>query len=175
MNVELRQIVSKHGYALVAQYQPELETVEAVSLLGSVLTLEGFSAVQELRPHAKSSAPPNTYSGSFGTGEFPMHTDLAHWAVPLQSAIKKESRVVVHRLFHAPDLAKPHKHHKRCTYTHPQPSQIIRTQGRYVVSRSTQCIFQQQHKTPRPYSKKNLILQSHAPSQGGVGKKFLFL
>lgn len=82
MNVALRQIVSEHGYALIAQHKPELETIDAISLLGSVLTLEGFSAVQELRPHARSSVPPNTYSGNFGTGEFPMHTDLAHWSVP---------------------------------------------------------------------------------------------
>ncbi len=82
MNVALRQIVFEQGYALIAQHEPELETVEAVSLLGSVLTLNGFCTVQELRPYAKLSAPPNTYSGNFGTGEFPMHTDLAHWAVP---------------------------------------------------------------------------------------------
>lgn len=82
MSVALRQIVSEHGYVLIAQHKPELGTVEAVSLLGTILTLMGFSVVQELRPHAKSSAPPNTYSGNFGMGEFPMHTDLAHWAVP---------------------------------------------------------------------------------------------
>jgi hypothetical protein len=82
MSVPLRQIVSEHGYAFIEQHQPELKTVEAVSSLGSVLTLEGFSVVQELRPHAKSNATPNTYSGNFGIGEFPMHTDLAHWASP---------------------------------------------------------------------------------------------
>lgn len=82
MSIAIRQIISERGYALIARHRPELKTLDAVSLLGCVLTLEGFSAVQELRPHAKSSAPPNTYSGNFGTGEFPMHTDLAHWAVP---------------------------------------------------------------------------------------------
>lgn len=82
MSTALRQIVTAHGYALIAQHRPELGTVEAVSLLGSVLTLEGFSTVQELRPRVASSAPPNTYSGNFGTDVFPMHTDLAHWAVP---------------------------------------------------------------------------------------------
>lgn len=82
MNVAIRRMVSECGYALIAQHKPELGTVEAISLLGEVLTLDGFSAVQELRPHAKSNAPPNTYSGNFGTGEFPMHTDLAHWAIP---------------------------------------------------------------------------------------------
>ncbi|MHB1331048.1 MAG: TauD/TfdA family dioxygenase [Sulfuriferula sp.] len=82
MSISIRQIVSERGYAFIARHKPELKTIDAVSLLGCALTLEGFSAVQELRPHAKSSAPPNTYSGNFGTGEFPMHTDLAHWAVP---------------------------------------------------------------------------------------------
>lgn len=82
MSMDIRQIVSERGYALIARHKPELKTVDAVSLLGRVLTLEGFSAIQELRPRAKSDAPPNTYSGNFGTGEFPMHTDLAHWAVP---------------------------------------------------------------------------------------------
>lgn len=82
MSVALRQIVSEQGYALITQHMPDIKTIDAISLLGSVLTLEGFSAVQELRPHVKSSAPPNTYSGNFGTGEFPMHTDLAHWYVP---------------------------------------------------------------------------------------------
>lgn len=82
MSVTLQKTVSEHGYALVVQHRPELEIVKAISLLGSVLTLNGFSTVQELRPHAKASAAPNIYSGNFGMGEFPMHTDLAHWAVP---------------------------------------------------------------------------------------------
>jgi len=82
MSISIRQIVSEHGYAFIERHKPELKTIDAVSLLGCVLTLDGFSAVQELRPHAKLSMPPNTYSGNFGTGEFPMHTDLAHWAVP---------------------------------------------------------------------------------------------
>lgn len=82
MSIAIRQIVSERGYALIACHKPELKTIDAVSLLGCVLTLDGFAAVQELRPHTKSSSPPNTYSGNFGTGEFPMHTDLAHWTVP---------------------------------------------------------------------------------------------
>jgi len=82
MTDALRQEVDVHGYAFIPAYRPELETIEAVSLIGSVLSLEGFSVVQELRPRSASSAPPNTYSGNFGMGEFPMHTDLAHWALP---------------------------------------------------------------------------------------------
>lgn len=29
-----------------------------------------------------SEAPPNVYSGNYGTEIFPLHTDLAHWSVP---------------------------------------------------------------------------------------------
>ena len=82
MSYELRRVVFENGYVFIAAHKPELETVEAVSLLGSVLTLAGFAAFQDLRPQTKSNSAPNTYSGNFGTGEFPMHTDLAHWAIP---------------------------------------------------------------------------------------------
>jgi L-asparagine oxygenase len=82
MSTPLAQAVATNGYAFIPSHQPELPTVEAVSLLGTPLTLIGFSTVQELRPHEASEAAPNTYSGNFGVGQFPMHTDLAHWAVP---------------------------------------------------------------------------------------------
>lgn len=82
MSTPLAQAVAANGYALIPRHQPDLATIEAVSLLGTPLTLTGFSTVQELRPHEASDAAPNTYSGNFGIGEFPMHTDLAHWAVP---------------------------------------------------------------------------------------------
>lgn len=82
MSTPLAQAVATNGYALIPRHRPDLSTVEAVSLLGTPLALTGFSTVQELRPHQTSDAAPNTYSGNFGVGEFPMHTDLAHWAVP---------------------------------------------------------------------------------------------
>lgn len=82
MSTPLAQALATNGYALIPCHRPDLSTVEAVSLLGTPLTLAGFSTVQELRPHQASDAAPNTYSGNFGVGEFPMHTDLAHWAIP---------------------------------------------------------------------------------------------
>src|SRR6185369_1649393 len=38
--------------------------------------------VQILRPQAADESTPNKYSGMFGMNEFPLHTDLAHWARP---------------------------------------------------------------------------------------------
>ena len=82
MSTPLAQTVATDGYAFIPRHRPDLPTVEAVSLLGVPLKLIGFSTVQELRPREASNAAPNTYSGNFGIGEFPMHTDLAHWAIP---------------------------------------------------------------------------------------------
>ena len=39
-------------------------------------------SIQALEPRAAEDAPPNTYSGNYGRGEFPLHTDLAHWCLP---------------------------------------------------------------------------------------------
>lgn len=33
-------------------------------------------------PRGIDDSPPNTYSGNFGRAEFPLRTDLAHWALP---------------------------------------------------------------------------------------------
>lgn len=82
METTIRKIVAKQGYVFIPQHMPELGTLEAASILGSANILEGFSTIQKLRPHTQSNATPNTYSGNFGTEEFPFHTDLAHWAIP---------------------------------------------------------------------------------------------
>jgi L-asparagine oxygenase len=38
--------------------------------------------VHQLTPKRVEDAPANTYSGNYGLGPFPVHTDLAHWYVP---------------------------------------------------------------------------------------------
>ena len=53
-----------------------------MALLGSVDKVEGLKLIQALVPKNKTDAPPNTYTGNFGRSEFPLHTDLAQWAIP---------------------------------------------------------------------------------------------
>ncbi|WP_245487593.1 TauD/TfdA family dioxygenase [Rhizobium leguminosarum] len=38
--------------------------------------------VQALEPRSAQAARPHQYSGVYGFNEFPLHTDLAHWARP---------------------------------------------------------------------------------------------
>jgi L-asparagine oxygenase len=70
------------GFAVVRGHMPGVSTLAAVSEFGQVDVVEGLAPVQTLVPKNQTSSPPNTYSGNFGLGEFPLHTDLAHWALP---------------------------------------------------------------------------------------------
>lgn len=77
-----REELAAGGYVFLPRFAPELPPRVALGLLGCIDAVEGFSEVQLLTPRTDTSSTPNTYSGNFGTGEFPLHTDLAHWAVP---------------------------------------------------------------------------------------------
>lgn len=61
---------------------PEEDPVIAISYLGEICSFGKDSGVHRVVPIAKEKSPPNTYSGMFGFGVFPFHTDLAHWPHP---------------------------------------------------------------------------------------------
>lgn len=63
-------------------FLPDHDAATAASVLGVPEQLEGLALVQELSPKPTCLSTPNTYSGNFGCGSFPFHTDLAHWAIP---------------------------------------------------------------------------------------------
>jgi L-asparagine oxygenase len=50
--------------------------------LGGVYTVPTMPFVQSLTPRSAEFEQPNTYSGLFGLGEFPFHSDMAHWNIP---------------------------------------------------------------------------------------------
>jgi hypothetical protein len=70
------------GFAVIRRFMPGTSSIDAFASLGIVDQLEGLNSVQALKPYGTGEASPNTYSGNFGTNEFPLHTDLAHWAAP---------------------------------------------------------------------------------------------
>ena len=74
--------VEEQGYALVRSHRPEASSFDAISDFGNMETVEGLGSLQFLTPKKQLEALPNTYSGIFGVKEFPLHTDLAHWALP---------------------------------------------------------------------------------------------
>jgi L-asparagine oxygenase len=80
----ISETVAEHGYALLRSHRPEAPSLAALSDFGEVETVDGLNTIQKLVPRDRIESLPNTYSGNFGTEEFPLHTDLAHWATPPQ-------------------------------------------------------------------------------------------
>lgn len=80
--------LKRDGFSLCPRLSPNFSTVEVARSLGTIVNLEallpngGISVVQPLRPRSTSDSNQNRYSGHYGLGIFPLHTDLAHWAVP---------------------------------------------------------------------------------------------
>lgn len=69
-----------HGFARITAPIVPMTTEELAASLGEPVDPWGDGWVQRLEP--RDTGPPNTYSGLFGLGAFPLHTDLAHWRVP---------------------------------------------------------------------------------------------
>jgi alpha-ketoglutarate-dependent taurine dioxygenase len=82
LNDRVRDEVSECGFAFVGGFERALSAQEVAAKLGDIFTLPGAAESQVLLPRAKEQSTPNTYSGNYGRGEFPLHTDLAHWVVP---------------------------------------------------------------------------------------------
>jgi L-asparagine oxygenase len=87
-----KQLVQHQGYALLPSFLPDHEPAAAATALGVPEQVEGLRFVQELLPTTQSLTTPNTYSGNFGLGAFPLHTDLAHWARPPRYLMLRCSR-----------------------------------------------------------------------------------
>lgn len=76
------------GYVLMPKWHPDQSTIDMARSIGSVIDVHAFlprsniPTVQTLRPRRLSESTSNQYSGTYGLDDFPLHTDLAHWARP---------------------------------------------------------------------------------------------
>jgi hypothetical protein len=70
------------GFVLIQKWRPDLPTDELAASFTEIQDIAGISRVQVLTPKTRAESTPNVYSGNFGYGCFPLHTDLAHWFIP---------------------------------------------------------------------------------------------
>ncbi|WP_372922124.1 TauD/TfdA family dioxygenase [Roseovarius sp.] len=76
------------GFAVVRQFKPDAGTSAVASRFGRVIDIPRIlnapriPTVQTLEPTMAEHSSLNRYSGHFGHGVFPLHTDLAHWHRP---------------------------------------------------------------------------------------------
>ena len=86
---KLRSDLERYGFCVCGSLAPELRTIDIANNLGTVIGLEQLfprsaqiSTAQSLTPKETSEVTGNQYSGHYGLGSFPLHSDLAHWAIP---------------------------------------------------------------------------------------------
>jgi hypothetical protein len=70
------------GYARVQAITAAETTLEIARRLGSPSVISGVAPVQELVPRSAEQASASSYGRIYGLGQFPLHTDMAHWYVP---------------------------------------------------------------------------------------------
>lgn len=68
------------GYCFIEAFRPGEQSITVAAEFGRTVTPWEGRPVQQLIP--KATDTPNSYSGMYGLGRFPFHTDLAHWQEP---------------------------------------------------------------------------------------------
>ena len=79
---DLAADLAEKGYVRVKALTATETTFALARRLGLVSVVPGISPVQRLVPRVVEQFSPTSYSGIYGHGKFPLHTDMAHWYVP---------------------------------------------------------------------------------------------
>jgi L-asparagine oxygenase len=80
--------LKRDGFSVRSGLESSMSITEVAQRLGSIIDVQtllpssGIPTVQSLRPRDMGEVGRNQYSGHYGFGTFPVHTDLAHWALP---------------------------------------------------------------------------------------------
>jgi L-asparagine oxygenase len=91
LRITRKQILAdlrQEGFGLCQRLSPEVTTLDLGLSLGAAVDIpkllpgRGIPQIQTLMPRHIGEVGPNQYSGNYGMAEFPLHTDLAHWALP---------------------------------------------------------------------------------------------
>lgn len=80
LKVAVKAQLDLRGYAALPRHDVTADARSVATKLGEPMDPWNEGIVQKLTPRASST--PNTYSGIFGLGQFPFHSDLAHWDQP---------------------------------------------------------------------------------------------
>ena len=81
MQIDLRAL-AQNGFVKFSCDSSTDGTLNIADAIGSVASPAGIPMIQTLMPRKAESVQRSSYSGNFGLGDFPLHTDLAHWHVP---------------------------------------------------------------------------------------------
>lgn len=81
MNGLCLESLAKNGYACFSS-NAGYTTLDIAEAIGFIDLIPGYQTVQKLIPRENEHLESSSYSGNFGKGAFPLHTDMAHWFIP---------------------------------------------------------------------------------------------
>ena len=81
-HMNLANELSERGYVDLGQIDVGVSSLELARGLADVIGTRVCASVDTLTTTAPGAKPLNTYGGNFALSRLPLHTDLAHWAVP---------------------------------------------------------------------------------------------
>ena len=82
MTQNINFALERLGYVFLPSFMPNNSIVDALHWLGSNKPKDVVEPSQTLLPRRQQESDESTYSGNFGLGEFPFHTDGAHFRNP---------------------------------------------------------------------------------------------
>jgi len=80
--MNIKKSLNIEGYVFLTNIGIDKPTEDIAKTIGTVIKVPELSLVQTLRPTREENSTENVYSGNFGLGSFPLHSDLAHWYMP---------------------------------------------------------------------------------------------
>ena len=89
--LDIVALLRKAGWVRISTGADDLQLIESclrtvASQLGTPIT-QGSRMVAELVPRSKGTGNPNSLSGRYGLGSFPLHIDNSHWSVPCRYVV----------------------------------------------------------------------------------------
>ncbi|MDX1958673.1 MAG: hypothetical protein SFU98_08880 [Leptospiraceae bacterium] len=69
-------------YIFLESYRPHETTLSIAQEIGNIILFSNIPTIQSIKPYSIEESKENVYSKYFGFGEFPLHSDLAHWYIP---------------------------------------------------------------------------------------------
>lgn len=80
--VSLNSKIAEYGFVFIKSLMPNLSSAELIPRIGTIWREIANHRSHIISPKDEYSSTPNTYSGNYGLGAFPLHTDLAQWRMP---------------------------------------------------------------------------------------------
>ena len=74
--------LAEKGFVRVKAVTEDETTLEIARRHGLVSVIADVSPVQVLIPRASGQTSASSYGDMYGLGQFPLHTDMAHWYIP---------------------------------------------------------------------------------------------